>query len=697
MSKVPRRVGTLENPGFVCALALAACVMSWGSGTPRAATFYRSDFDNATTSGWTPGAGNWTLCRTVATGTQEYCQTDGTAQLSSASFDGDFTWSDYSVQAEAKIYNYVSGEIGVIGRAQDATHYYQLTLKRDAAGNKKWWISKNNGGVVTVLASGLQYFQSGYYYLLRLRMYKQHLEASISFDKGVSFDSLGFAEDTQYRSGRIGLITGNTKGVFDNVAVNGLGGANLRRFGHVVIMSLENQNYAKVVGNPYMPYFNSLIARSALLTNFYANFHPSQPDYFSMTTGQGFYTKEGPIPPETNNIVRALATRNKSWKGYYSDITTHEAVFRYFPEVWQNAAQLAHIVPIFPNFMNDVISGSLPSYSLIHDLPTVNGHDCAGAGACMGPVDDRLRQTIEPYLNHPSFAANRDLLIVAFDEAQLDDTTCSGPMTIALTLAAQTRGAWKCGGQAAVMLIGADVKRGYRSTTLYHHEALLRIALEGLGVTGSLPGASAFAPEMNELFESATVPPPSSTEIVLHTKTATASAGTFRIEPTSGAADGASEHHPDVGAAKLMEPLKAPVNYFEMTFNADAGRPYRLWIRAKAERNYYGNDSVYFQFSQSVTSAGAPIYRIGTTSGTPVVLEDCSGCVLSEWGWNDNGYGAGVLGPTIYFEKSGPQTLRVQGREDGIYIDQIVLSAQQYLTAAPGAPRGDTTILPRTQ
>ena len=684
------------NPRYLSALVVVFCLTLLG-GSPRAATLYRYDFENGTAGNWTPTNGIWSVCRTVTTGTLEYCQTDATAQLTSMSFDGDSTWSDYAVQAEVKIYNYVSGEIGIIGRAQDASHYYQLSLKRDAASNKKWWLLKNNGGVVTVLASGIQYFQSGYYYLLRLRMYGPHLEASISFDKGVSFEALGFAEDTQYRSGRIGLITSNTKGVFDNVAVNTLGASNVRRFGHVVIMSLENQNYAKVIGNPYMPYFNSLLDRAALLTNFYANFHPSQPDYFSLTTGQGFYTKEGPIPTGTNNIVRALATRSKTWRGYFTDVTTHEAVFRYFPEVWQNSSQLANIVPIFPNFMNDVSNGSLASYSLIHDLPSINGHDCPDGGSCMAPVDARLRDTIDAYINHPSFVTNRDLLIVAFDEAQLTDNTCSGPMTIPLTPEAQLRGAWKCGGQAAVMLIGAGVKRGYQSKTLYHLEALLRLSLEGLGVTQSLPGASAFAPDMNELFEPVTTPT-TYKEIVLHTQTATTSAGLFRIDPDSGAADGSSEHHPDLGAAKVVTPLAAPANYFEMTFNADAGRAYRLWVRAKAERNYYGNDSVYFQFSQSVTSpGGTPIYRIGTTSATTYVLEECSGCALSGWGWNDNGYGTGVLGPLIYFEKSGPQTLRVQGREDGIYIDQIVLSAEKYLTTPPGAPRADATILPRTQ
>lgn len=673
---------------------MTACLVL--SDTSSAATLYRYNFDNGTSGSWTPSEASWTICRTVATASQEYCQADATAQLSSSSFDGDPAWDDYSIQAAAKLYNYASGEIGIIGRAQDASHYYRLSLKRDELGNKKWWISRIDGGVATELASGIQYFQSGYYYLLRLTFYKQHLQASISFDQGLTFNSLGFAEDTRYRRGKIGLMTTNTKGVFDDVAVNTLGAANVRRFGHIVIMSLENQNYTNIIGNPNMPYLNSLLDRSALLTNFYANFHPSQPNYFALTTGQSFYTKEGPIPAGTNTIVRALATRNKSWKGYFTDVTTHEAVFRYFPEVWQNPTQLAKIVPIFPNFMHDVTAGSLPSYSLIHDLPTVNGHNCPEGGACMGPVDDRLKDTIDAYINHPSFVANNDLLIVLFDEARLDDVTCNGPTTIAMTEAARVRGAWKCGGRTVAMFIGAGVKRGYQSTKLYHLEAFLRISLEGLGVTESLPGASAFAPDMNELFVPVAAPA-THREIVLYTQSAAKTAGQFHVDPDTSAAGGSSEHQPDLGAGKVKTPLAAPADFFDMTFNADAGTAYRIWIRAKAERNAYTNDSVYLQFSQSVTATGTQTYRIGTTSATSFVLEDCSGCTMSGWGWNDNGYGPGVLGPLIYFDKSGLQTLRVQAREDGISIDQIVVSAEKYLTKPPGGARADATILPKTQ
>jgi hypothetical protein len=51
------------------------------------------------------------------------------------------------------------------------------------------------------------------------------------------------------------------------------------------------------------------------------------------------------------------------------------------------------------------------------------------------------------------------------------------------------------------------------------------------------------------------------------------------------------------------------------------------------------------------------------------------------------------MGTNITFETTGLQTLRVQPREDGLAIDQIVLSPQQFLTATPGTLKNDTTIV----
>ena len=172
-------------------------------------------------------------------------------------------------------------------------------------------------------------------------------------------------------------------------------------------------------------------------------------------------------------------------------------------------------------------------------------------------------------------------------------------------------------------------------------------------------------------------------------------AGAWNRVTDASAAGGARLQNPDRGAPKLLTAAAAPVAYFELSFQALAGVPYRLWMRGTAAANSYANDSAFVQFDHSVNASGAPVYRIGTTDATTYVLEACSGCGVSGWGWEDNGYGPGVLGPPIYFATTGTHRVRVQVREDGLGIDQIVLSSGLYVTSAPGAAKADTTILPK--
>ena len=47
------------------------------------------------------------------------------------------------------------------------------------------------------------------------------------------------------------------------------------------------------------------------------------------------------------------------------------------------------------------------------------------------------------------------------------------------------------------------------------------------------------------------------------------------------------------------------------------------------------------------------------------------------------------------FATSGAHTMRIQVREDGVQLDQIVLSSSQYLSAAPGGVTNDLTIVPK--
>jgi len=187
---------------------------------------------------------------------------------------------------------------------------------------------------------------------------------------------------------------------------------------------------------------------------------------------------------------------------------------------------------------------------------------------------------------------------------------------------------------------------------------------------------------------------PSLDEIVLRSSAAKTFGGSWKQVADPTAAEGFALTHPDAGGAKLAAALAAPVHFVELTFEAEAGRTYRLWIRGRADKDSWANDSVFVQFSGAVDAKGAAVSRIGTTSAQTVNLEDASNAGVAGWGWQDNGYGTATLGPTVGFATTGPQTIRIQTREDGLRIDQIVLSSGKYLTAAPGGLKNDATILP---
>jgi len=168
--------------------------------------------------------------------------------------------------------------------------------------------------------------------------------------------------------------------------------------------------------------------------------------------------------------------------------------------------------------------------------------------------------------------------------------------------------------------------------------------------------------------------------------------GSWFRTPAANAAGGFALVNPDAGKGKIAPALAAPANYFDATFTASAGVPYHVWVRVEAQGNSTLNDSIHMQFSDAVTATGAATMRIGTASSAEFVLQDGSGgASLLGWGWTDNGWSA--PGPDIYFKTSGTHTLRVQQREDGVSIDQIVISGDVYRTIAPGARRNDATIL----
>jgi hypothetical protein len=179
-------------------------------------------------------------------------------------------------------------------------------------------------------------------------------------------------------------------------------------------------------------------------------------------------------------------------------------------------------------------------------------------------------------------------------------------------------------------------------------------------------------------------------EIVLHIGDVKKLVGAYQVASDATAADATALWNPDAGAKAAASAAASPASYAEFQFYAEAGRAYHLWIRGRAQGNNTNNDSAFVQFSNVASAA------LGTKSSLGYQLEDGRSGV-SNWGWQDDGIAnrTGNFGTSIVFSQSGLQTLRIQPREDGLMIDQIVLSPDKYLVASPGAMKNDATIVSR--
>jgi acid phosphatase len=268
---------------------------------------------------------------------------------------------------------------------------------------------------------------------------------------------------------------------------------------HVAIVVLENTNFADAHNSTNMPYLNSLLARGALATSYYAVGHPSIPNYFTMTTGltETFDDAfQGTISDD--NVVRELGTAGKNWKVYAESLPSagylggdvspyvkHHDPFVYLSDV-QQSSTLAQNIVNFSQFSSDLATNVLPNYFFIVPNIVDDAHDCpAGGTNCnltirLQRADAWLQANIDPLVNNANFNQS-GLLILTFDESENDDTNG--------------------GGQIMTVLLGTHVKQGYSGdAAIYDHRSLLDLSLKALGVM-NVPNGAAQAPEMTEFFQ----------------------------------------------------------------------------------------------------------------------------------------------------------------------------------------------------
>ncbi|GAA4576737.1 alkaline phosphatase family protein [Planotetraspora kaengkrachanensis] len=249
---------------------------------------------------------------------------------------------------------------------------------------------------------------------------------------------------------------------------------------HVVVVVLENHAYSQIIGSSSAPYINSLKNGGANLTQFYAETHPSQPNYYAMFSGstQGV-TDDSCVKPgfsSAKNLASETIAAGKTWASYneglpsqgstvcsdsggkyarkhnpwigFSNVPTSTArTMTQFPTNYDNLPKMSFVVP---NLCNDM-------------------HDCS-----VGTGDTWLKNKLGAYATWAK--SNNSLLIVTTDE----DNKLSG-------------------NRIATVVYGAHVIAGSSSSTTYNHYNLLR-TLEDMVGSSTHAGNAASASDITGIW-----------------------------------------------------------------------------------------------------------------------------------------------------------------------------------------------------
>lgn len=151
------------------------------------------NFEDGLASGWTAANGSWSI---VTDGTKAYKQTGISGEAFSIA--GDYTWTDYTIEAKIKLYDLDPGDAsGILARYTDSNNYYMLRLG-NLNGTTKVQLYKKAGGTFTLLDDEALTVTTGQWYTLKLILNGDSLAGYVDGAEKVS------AADSSLSKGKIG-------------------------------------------------------------------------------------------------------------------------------------------------------------------------------------------------------------------------------------------------------------------------------------------------------------------------------------------------------------------------------------------------------------------------------------------------------------------------------------------------------------
>ncbi len=240
---------------------------------------------------------------------------------------------------------------------------------------------------------------------------------------------------------------------------------------HVIVVVMENKSYDQT---RVLPYTASLIAANSACSNFFADTHPSQPNYIAMWCGSTLGISNDVCPPAGSpwpyeNLGHACEAAGKPWRSYAEALptvgstacTATNYVRRHCP--WSYFSNLTHTNERpYSDLAADIAANTLPALAYVIPDQCDNTHNCALA------VGDAWLAANLPAMI--TAVGPNGVVILTWDE---DDGSSSNHI---LTVFA-----------------GATVKSGFTSTGRASHYSLLRTITDGLGLA-PFAGASTATP-----------------------------------------------------------------------------------------------------------------------------------------------------------------------------------------------------------
>ena len=249
----------------------------------------------------------------------------------------------------------------------------------------------------------------------------------------------------------------------------------------VVLILMENHTFGSsdhgvngdttryIVGNPDAPYINgTLIPQGTLSTKYYANAHPSLPNYLDIVAGTDSGCTTDSCPTDSiavDDVFHQLGAAGISFNSFAQSMPSdcfaaddtpyvvHHNPEPYFTNI-DAAAGLPYGCPVTDVPLPPTLSDPLPAFSFVIPDNCHNMHGTSATGVCPGKTDQIIRDG-DAWLSRtvPAFLSQGAVVIVTFDEATKDST--GG------------------GGHVLTVMAGSNVVPGATDQTSHSHFSLL--------------------------------------------------------------------------------------------------------------------------------------------------------------------------------------------------------------------------------